>query len=416
MVIDCDTIVVGAGLAGLNCARRLAASGLDVMVLEASDGIGGRVRTDEVHGFRLDRGFHVLLTAYPEAQESLDYSELDLRPFYAGALIRCAGAFHRLADPWRHPWDALRGVLAPIGGVRDKLRIARLRRRVLTTELPAMFASHDVSAMEFLREFGFSPEVIQRFFRPFFGGVFLESELQTSCRMLQFVFRMFAAGHATLPAKGMGAIPKQLADPLAKDRLRLASEVTGIDDTTVLLASGERLRARTIVVATEGPAAARLVEGLPVPGARNVTCMYFAAEKPPLDEPILLLGAAGDGPVNNLCVPSVVAPAYAPPGAALISASVTGMPAISDAELERQIRTQLGGWFGSAVERWEHVRTYRIAGALPVMEPRWTPGPDRPIQVRPGLYVCGDHRENPSIQGAMASGRRAAERVLADSL
>jgi phytoene dehydrogenase-like protein len=142
--------------------------------------------------------------------------------------------------------------------------------------------------------------------------------------------------------------------------------------------------------------------------------MYFAAEKPPLDEPILLLGAAGDGPVNNLCVPSVVAPAYAPPGAALISASVTGIPAISDAELERQIRTQLGGWFGSAVERWEHVRTYRIAGALPVMEPRWTPGPDRPIQVRPGLYVCGDHRENPSIQGAMASGRRAAERVLAD--
>ena len=132
-----------------------------------------------------------------------------------------------------------------IGGVRDKLRIARLRRRVLTTELPAMFASPDVSAMEFLREFGFSPEVIQRFFRPFFGGVFLESELQTSCRMLQFVFRMFAAGHATLPAEGMGAIPKQLADPLPKDRLRLASEVTGIDDTTVLLASGERLRART---------------------------------------------------------------------------------------------------------------------------------------------------------------------------
>ena len=187
--------------------------------------------------------------------------------------------------------------------------------------------------------------------------------------MLQFVFRMFAAGHATLPAEGMGAIPKQLADPLPKDRLRLAAEVTGIDDTTVRLASGERLRARAVVVATEGPAAARLVDGLPVPGSRSVSCVYFAAEKPPLDEPILVLGAAGDGPVNNLCVPSVVAPAYAPPGAALISASVIGVPVISDAELERQIRSQLGGWFGSAVERWEYVRTYRIAGALPVMEP-----------------------------------------------
>jgi phytoene dehydrogenase-like protein len=278
-----------------------------------------------------------------------------------------------------------------------------------------LFAARDAPASEFLHEFGFSREIIQRFFRPFFGGVFLESELQTSCRMLQFVFRMFAAGHATLPAQGMGAIPKQLADPLPKDRLRLASEVAGIDDTTVRLASGERLRARAVVVAAEGPAAARLVEGLPVPGARNVTCVYFAAEKPPLDEPVLLLNGVGDGPVNNLCVPSVVAPAYAPPGAALISASVIGLPAISDAELERQIRGQLGSWFGSAVERWEHVRTYRIAGALPVVEPRWTPGPDRPIQVRPGLYVCGDHRENPSIQGAMASGRRAAERVLADS-
>jgi phytoene dehydrogenase-like protein len=354
------------------------------------------------------------LTAYPEAQEALDYGALDLRQFYAGALIRCADAFHRLADPWRHPWDAVRGALAPIGNIADKLRIARLRRRVLTSELPALFAAPDTSAVEFLRELGFSSEMIQRFFSPFFGGVFLESELQTSCRMLQFVFRMFSAGHAALPAEGMGAIPKQLADPLPKDRLRLAAEVTGIDDTTILLASGERLRARTVVVATEGPVAARLVEGLPKPEARSVTCVYFAAEKPPFEEPILVLGAAGDGPVNNLCVPSVVAPAYAPPGAALISASVIGVPAISDAQLERQIRSQLGGWFGSAAEYWEHVLTYRIASALPVMEPRWTPGPDRPIQLRPGLYVCGDHRENPSIQGAMASGRRAAERVLAD--
>ncbi len=411
MVIDCDTIVVGAGLAGLCCARRLAARGLDVMVLEASDGIGGRVRTDEMHGFRMDRGFQVLLTAYPEAQESLDYGDLGLRPFYAGALIRCDGAFHRLADPWRHPWDAFLSVLAPISGARDKLRIAWLRRRVLTTELSAMFALRDVSAMEFLREFGFSPEVIQRFFRPFFSGVFLESELQTSSRMLQFVFRMFASGDAALPAAGMEAIPRQLAARLPAERIRLQAVVTAIDGTSVLLASGERLRARAIVLATDGPAAARLVEELPVPASRSVTCVYFAADKPPVEEPILLLNADGDGPVNNLCVPSVVAPSYAPRGAALISASVVEMPAVSDADLERQIRDQLSRWFGSAVQRWEHLRTYRVAHALPVIEPRWTPGPDRPIQVRPGTYLCGDYCENPSIQGAMASGRRAAERV-----
>lgn len=137
---DCDAIVIGAGLAGLSCARRLTAGGLDVRVLEASDGVGGRVRTDDCNGFQLDRGFQVLLTAYPEAQGVLDYTALDLRSFYAGALIRTAGGFHRLADPWRHPWDALRGMFAPVGGLWDKLRIPSLRRRVLSQELPALTA------------------------------------------------------------------------------------------------------------------------------------------------------------------------------------------------------------------------------------------------------------------------------------
>ena len=411
MAVDCDAIVIGAGLAGLSCARRLAGGGLDVRVLEASDGVGGRVRTDDCNGFQLDRGFQVLLTAYPEAPEVLDYTALDLRPFYAGALTRAAGGFHRLADPWRHPWDALRGLFAPVGGLRDKLRVAGLRRRVLSRELHQLFAGSEQSSIAFLRTFGFSDAMIERFFRPFFSGVFLESELQTSSRMLQFVFAMFAAGDAALPAAGMEAIPRQLAARLPADRIRLKAEATRIDGTAVWLASGERLQARAIVVATDGPAAARLVEGLPSPASRSVTCVYFAAEKPPIDEPILVLGADGDGPVNNMCVPSVVAPSYAPAGAALISASVVGMPATSDASLEREIRDQLAGWFGSAVERWEHLRTYRIAHALPVIEPRWTPGPDRPIQVRPGTYLCGDHRESPSIQGAMASGRRAAEHV-----
>ena len=411
---DCDAVVVGAGLAGLSCARQLVAQGLDVRVLEASDGVGGRVRTDDCHGFQLDRGFQVLLTAYPEAQEVLDYTALNLRSFYAGALIRTAGGFHRLADPWRHPWDALRGMFAPVGGLWDKLRIGRLRRWVLSRELHQLFSGSEESSIAFLRTFGLSDAMIERFIRPFFSGVFLESDLQTSSRMLQFVFAMFAVGDAALPASGMEAIPRQLAARLPADRLRLKAEATRIDGTAVWLASGERLQARAIVVATDGPAAARLVGGLPSPASRSVTCVYFAAENPPIDEPLLVLGAAGDGPVNNLCVPSVVAPSYAPAGAALISASVLGMPATSDANFERQVRDQLAGWFGSAAERWEHLRTYRLAHALPVIEPRWTPGPDRPVQFRPGVFLCGDHRENPSIQGAMASGRRAAEHVLKD--
>jgi hypothetical protein len=144
-----------------------------------------------------------------------------------------------------------------------------------------------------------------------------------------------------------------------------------------------------------------------------VSCLYFAAEKPPIEEAILVLNPDRRKPVNNLCVPSNVAPSYAPPGGSLISTSVLGALTSSNADLERHVRGQLSSWFGSAVDKWEHVRTYRIPHALPAIEPRWTPGPDRPTKVRAGLYVCGDHREYPSIQGAMASGRRAAEQVIA---
>ena len=185
------------------------------------------------------------MTAYPEAQEVLDYTALDLRSFYAGALIRTAGGFHRLADPWRHPLAALRGLFAPVGGLRDKLRIGWLRRRVLSRELHQLFAGGRESlSSDFLRKFGFSDAMVQRFFRPFFSGVFLESELQTSSRMLQFVFAMFAVGDAALPAAGMEAIPRQLAARLPAERIRLQAEVTRIDGTAVLLASGEQLQAR----------------------------------------------------------------------------------------------------------------------------------------------------------------------------
>ena len=414
MTYDADVIVVGAGLAGLCCAGRLAAGGVDFLILERSDDVGGRVRTDELDGFRLDRGFQILLTAYPEAREVLNYAALNLRPFYAGALVRFGGAYHRVADPWRHPVDSVRSLFGPIGGIQDKLRIARLQRHVLRGEPADLFASPDMPSQEFLRQFGFSGQIVDRFFRPFFGGVFLEPELKTSSRMLQFVFREFASGDVALPAEGMGALPRQLAGDLAPDRVRLQTEVASLEGESVILAGGERLRARAVVVATEGPAAAKLLKQVQPPGSHSATCLYFAAEKPPIDEPILVLNGEGQGPLNNLCVPSVVAPSYAPAGAALISASVLGPLSLPHEVLERQVQAQLGDWFGSQVDRWTPLRTYRIPQALPIIEPRWEPGTDRPFKLLPGVYVCGDHRANPSIQGAMASGRRAAEAVLAD--
>jgi phytoene dehydrogenase-like protein len=404
-----EAVVVGAGVAGLCCALHLQAAGLDCRIVEAADGVGGRVRTDEHQGFLLDRGFQVLLTAYPEARRMLDYEALDLRPFRAGARVRTRDRFVRLLDPTRHPVRALGTLFARLGTLADKRRVLALRKRSRAGTLEELFERSERTTLEALRGLEFSDAMIDGFFRPWLSGVFLEPDLATSSRMLEFVIRMFAEGDTVLPARGMGRIPKQLAGRLRPDTLRLDSEVARVDAGGVDLASGERIDADAVAVATEGPAAARLLGRDEPPAQHGVTCLYFAAEKDPVGEPLLVLDGEGEGPVNNLVVPSAVAPDYAPAGAVLISASVLGTPERSPHDLEMAVRAQMNRWFGAAVADWRHLRTYRIPDALPALSP--TP---RSVRTGDGLYVCGDHRESASLQGAMAAGRRCAEAVLAD--
>lgn len=409
-------IVIGAGLAGLCCARNLREHGVAVVVAEASDAVGGRVRTDRVDGFALDRGFQVLQTAYPEAQRVLDYEALRLRAFYPGALIWNGDRFVRMADPWRRPLDGALGLFGGIGTLRDKLRVGRLRREVMTPPIDRLLSALDMSTAEFLRGRAFSDGMIEQFFRPWLSGVFLEPDLETSSRFFRFVFRMFGEGETALPADGMEAIPRQIADALPAEAIRLGTRVDRLDGDRVVLAGGETLEASAVVVATEGPEAARLLgDPVPVPGSRTTTCVYFAADRPPFREPILVLNGEGRGPVNNVVVPSNVAPEYAPQGRALVGVSIFGDGGTGETAPEDAIRGQLAGWFGEAVREWTHLRTYRIAHALPAAPAGAVEPGGHAVRVGNRRYVCGDHREQPSIQGAMASGRRAAEAVLAAS-
>ena len=382
-------------------------------VLEASDGVGGRVRSDLADGFRLDRGFQVLLTAYPETRRVLDYAALDLRRFLPGALVWRAGRFHELSDPWRRPERAWRSLTAGVGSLADRLRIARFRGRVRRGSLDQLFRRPESSANERLQAEGFSDEMIASFFRPFMGGVLLDRSLSASSRMLEFVFRMLAEGDTAVPAAGMQAIPDQIARQLPRGTLRLGARVAAASSREVRLDSGEVVGGDAVVIATEGPEASRLA-GLPAPGSRSVTCLYFAAERAPLEEPILVLDGDGVGPVNNLCVPSQVASAYAPAGAALVSASVVdeAAGAAGEAALEGAVRSQLEGWFGPQVRSWRHLRTYRVRHAQPEQRPGVLEPVERPARLRGGLFVCGDHRDTASLQGALLSGRRAAEAVL----
>lgn len=410
-----DVLIVGAGLAGLCCARELNGRGVSFKVIEASDGIGGRVRTDEVDGFLLDRGFQVLLTAYPEAQRVLDYEALDLRSFYDGALVRFDGSFHRVADPLREPLAAPQTAFSPIGTLGDKLRVLRLRQSVRSPDLNALWARPEIPTGRALRErYGFSEVMIKRFFEPFLGGILLDQNLDASSRAFEFYFRMFTEGETAVPARGMQQIPEQIAAGLPDHTVQLNTRVQRAAPRSVTLEHGGTVEAKAVVIATDGPEVAYLLDEFEPPASRSVLCLYYAAPEPPTADPVLVLDGEGDGPVNNLTVMSNVSPHYAPAGQALVSVSVIGNPSQPDAEVEARVRGHLHRWYGVAVDAWRPLKTYRILHAQPAQEPPALVPPERPARLAEGLYVAGDHRTNASINGAMVSGRRAAEAVLQD--
>ena len=406
-------VVIGAGLSGLACALRLQDSGTPCTLLESSTHVGGRVRTDIQDGFHFDRGFQVLLTAYPETKKILDYGDLQLKRFYSGALLRLNGRFARLADPTREPLDAIATVLEPALPLPDKLRILKLRNRVCGPSLEKMLEHPEASTLERLKELGFSDSTIQRFFRPFLGGIFLENKLVTSSRKFEFVFRMFSLGDAALPAAGIEAIPRQMAGRLASEVLRTNSCVTAIDDAGVYLESGETVPCDRIVIATDQQESCRLLGRVSYDPTGATTCLYYAAPASPVKGPWLVLNGDGIGPINNLCVPSELHASYAPHGTSLVSVTVIDPAYRSRPDLEAQVQAQLTRWYGASVSAWRHLRTYEINAALPLQKaPLLTPV-EKPVKLSERFYQCGDYTGIVSIEGAISSGIRAAEAVLA---
>ncbi|MEY4025519.1 MAG: hypothetical protein RL438_1032 [Actinomycetota bacterium] len=403
---QCDVVIVGAGLAGLSAARVIQQHGLSVVVLEASDAVGGRVRTDIVDGFQLDRGFQVMLTAYPELKSQVDMRALDIRPFDPGALVWLNGKGHAVSDPFRKPQTLATTAFAPIGGVFDKARIVLLRARIMRRKPALLLGGQDVSTDVALRAFGFSTKIINRFFRPLFGGIQLDPHLATSRRMFDVIFRSLSEGQSVLPSRGMQALPQQMASRLAEDTIHLNTIVSSIDGTKVTLDSGESITARAVVVATDGPNASSLL-GIPMVESRKVGCVYFSADIPPTRSKLVVLDGTGNGPVLNVAVLSNVAPSYAPADKHLI---VAALPGITDGDLEAMSRQQLRSWWGPQVDGWKHLRTYIINHGGPEQKPPFSP--KQRVDLGNGQFVCGDHRDTGSLQGAMFSGRRCGEAVV----
>ena len=404
-------LIVGAGMAGLACARTLHRAGRPFLLLEASENVGGRVRTDVTpQGFILDHGFQVLLSAYPEVRRQLDLPALSPRSFRSGAWIRLPdGRETLLRDPLRDIWALPAALLSPMGSFADKLRIVALVWEVLRSSPDALLAREEGETIEFLRVRGFSEQCLANFFIPFFGGVFLDRSLSTQSAFFLFVFQQFVLGRAVLPKGGMRGIPLQLAAPLPEGSVRLSTPVRGVSQSSVELSSGETLAGSAVVLAVDGAAANRLLPGLRAPEAwRHTRCAYFAAPgKPGKGDGYLRLNASPVALVHNVCFPSDVAPDFAPEGYSLVSVSSHGGVGGSRESWLTQVRAELESWFGTQVAHWRHLGTYDLPAALPV----------GPIQVprarhHAGVLVCGDHAAYPSLNAALASGRLAAEALL----
>ena len=417
-----DVVVVGAGLAGLVAALRLVEGGRDVVVLEGSDGVGGRVRTDRVDGFLLDRGFQVLLTAYPAVRRWLDADALDLRPFAPGVVIHRRGRTVRLADPFRAPLAAARSLLSPTVTPLDALRLLVWRRAILARDGRRVADRPQVTTAERLAEVGFSDGIVEGFFRPFLAGTFFDPDLTTSSRVTELVFRCFFRGDVAVPARGMGELAVQLAGRLPAGTVRLGTQVRGVTrdgDDVEVLTDGASVRARSVVIAVDAPALAHLaldsaghdVEAAP---GRGTAAVHFDAPRSPTrGRRDLHLGAPGEGPIATVATMSDVAPGYAPTGRSLVTVSTVGVPDEDDATLDAAVRAQARGWFGDEVDSWRTLAVQRIPYAQPRQDPRDLPELARSVARAPGVWVCGDHRDTGSIQGAMVSGRRTAEAVLA---
>ena len=404
-----DVVIVGAGLSGLAAARVLSRSGLECAVFEASDAVGGRVRTDVVDGYRLDRGFQVLDTGYPELRNVADLGALDLGRFTRGAKIREGDALHTVADPFLHPTRGRAALAADVGSLADKVRLGALAARDAVTPSAALCLADDRTSYDELRRWGVSDRMIDAFVRPFFAGVFLENELATSSRLMHLLLQSMARGWQAVPALGMQALPEQLASALPIGTVWLDTRIASVAADGVVLDDGTRVGARAVVVATEPAAAAVLLPGLEIPRMHAVTTLYHSAAHTPLDEPTIVLDLDRPDVCTNTLVVTEAAPTYAPAGRALVQTSIVG---VAPDDIEPAVRERLAQVYGTDTREWDHLATYTIREALPDFPP-YSPF-SKPARVGAGLYICGDHRATPSQQGALISGRRAARAVLQD--
>ncbi|MGW7274749.1 NAD(P)/FAD-dependent oxidoreductase [Streptomyces sp. NPDC054864] len=412
-----DVVIVGAGVAGLSAAHQLTRAGVTTVVLEAAPYVGGRMSTEKVDGFRLDRIGQLLTTSYPELRHTPGFDALVLRPFVPGVLVHSDGRHHRAVEPTspRRARGALTAARAlasapratPLGGPLDQARLGAALARLAATDPERLIARPELPASQALFARGLPARTVTGFLRPLLSALLCDPDLTTSSRCADLALRSFARGRLCLPEGGAEVLPELLSAALPPGTVHTGVRVTGVSTTSVTTAEHGEVSCRAVLLATDARAAAELLPGLRVPSFHQVTVLHHAAPDAPLAEPALLLDADRSGPVAHTAVISHVDPSRAPAGRALISSTVLGPPPD-----ERAVLAHLADLYGTSTARWESLAVHHTREAVPAMPPPHDLR--RPVRLLAGLYVCGDHRETSTVQGALHSGRRAARAALAD--
>lgn len=423
-----DVVIVGAGIAGLSAAHQLTSAGVSVSVLEAAPHVGGRMATQQIDGFRLDRIGQLLNTSYPELRRTAGLGDVVLRPFSPGVLVHSGGRLQRTGEPVRRTGEAgsarrgsphaLRGVggaftvaraLASAPRPLDQARLGASLARLAATPVERLLARPERPTANSLCVRGLPARTVHGFLRPLLSALLCDPALDTSSRCADLALRGFARGRMCVPEGGAAALPERLAASLPSGTVHTGVWVTDASITRVTTKEYGDIGCRALVLATGARAAAELLPGLRVPPFHPVTVLHHTAPAPPLSDPALLLDADRGGPVSHTAVMSEVDPSRAPHGRVLISSTVLGTP---PPDLDRTVRTHLATLYGTPTDDWELLAVHHDPEAVPAMPPPHDLR--RPVRLLSGLYVCGDHRDTSTVQGALFSGRRAADAILRD--
>lgn len=407
---DQNIYIVGAGVSGLVAALELERAGFAPIILESSDGVGGRIKTDEFDGFLLDHGFQVLLTAYPEVKKYLDLAALNLKYFEPGAVVFGKKETFIISDPLRNPLKVVSMAFSHVGSFLDKVKMFNLTQMLKNKSIDDIFNDPSVTTHTYLIDYGFSDQIISNFFKPFFRGIFLEKDLSTSSRMFEFVFKMFSQGLGGIPEKGMIQVPKMLRKKLVTTEFRFNTKVADVRGQQIQLENGETIDADRIIIATQPDKVMNQLQGQFAP-SKSVITLYFSLQKSFMNRAMLGLIPGENHLINNLVFMSDVSSAYSTNGRALLSVSILDTE-LNEKELIKAVQNELESLSRINAEFFKFVKSYYINYAIPTVDDMKGTIPFTEAKISDHVFLAGDYLLNGSINAAMASGRIAAEAVV----